>query len=322
MVVGIASTKQDLQLGKAFTGIAGQMLNCMLTSVGVNLEDVYYTNVLDKPYTNEPDPNDVLDRLPYLLNEIKQVDPKLVVTLGTLPSELLQRNQLKKSRGNTVFFDSRYWLATYNPAAVLRGSYTLVNDIVRDLAKIPNILGMPNTGPDIEPTWKLITTKLDFQQLLDMLPLPPEPIVIDIETTNPAEEIDNFVDKLLCIGFCFNAMSYVVPAEYCQGATWPVDKRYVFHNGIFDAQGILRYLGVKLPISEDTMLISYALDERAGKHKLKSLSREYIGADYYEQLKGGYEQGTELYAYNAKDVYYTLKLFNILKPMQQADKVT
>lgn len=322
MVVGIAPTKRDLQLGKAFTGLAGQMLNCMLESVGVGLSDVYYTNVLDKPYDKEPNPDDVLDRLPILLREIKTVDPRLVITLGTLPSELLQRNQLKKSRGNTVYFDGRYWLATYNPAAVLRGSYTLVNDIVRDLAKIPTILGMPTTGPEIEPQWSLITSDAEFQALLDNLPPKPEPIIIDIETTNPAEEIDNFVDKLLCIGICFKGYSYVIPAEYCKDKDWPLDRRYVFHNGIFDSQGILRYLGVKLPIHEDTMLISYALDERSGKHKLKSLSREYLGADYYEQLKGGFEPGEELFAYNAKDVYYTWKLFNILKPMQIADRVT
>lgn len=322
MVVGIAPTKRDLQLGKVFTGLGGQMLNCILSSVGVNLKDVYYTNVLDKPYDTEPDPSDVLDRLPFILDEIRRVNPKVVVTLGTLPSEILQRTQLKKVRGNLVYYDHRYWIATYNPSAVVRGNFTLVNDIVRDVAKVPIALGMPANGPDIEPTWNLITSKEDFQALLDSLPLPPEPVIIDIETTNPAEEIDTFVDKLLCIGFCYSDKCFVVPAEYCTGARWPTNLRYVFHNGIFDSQGLLRYLGVKLPICEDTMLISYALDERSGRHKLKGLSREYLGADHYEQLKGGYEQGIELYEYNAKDVYYTAKLFNILKPMQEADQVT
>lgn len=322
VVVGIAPTKRDLQLGKAFTGLAGQMLNCILTSVGVDLNDVYYTNVLDKPIDGEPDPESVLHRLPLLLSEIKHVDPKVVVSLGTLPSELLQRNQLKKTRGNILFFDDRYWLSTYNTAAVLHGSFTLMNTIVRDIAKLPLILGMPSHGPEKEPAWQIIMSKAEFKQLLRNLPPPPEPVIIDIETTNPAEELDVFVDKLLCIGIGFKGITYVIPAEFCDGEGWPLDRRYVFHNGIFDSQGILRYLGVKLPICEDTMLISYCLDERSGFHRLKTLSREYLGADYYEQLKGGYEQGDELYAYNAKDVDYTARLFTILKERQQDDQVT
>jgi uracil-DNA glycosylase family 4 len=322
MVVGIAPTKQDLLQGKAFTGLAGRMLNCILASVGVNSSDIYYTNLLDKPYDKDPDPEQVLARLPYLLSEIKHVSPRLVVSLGTLPSEMLLQQPLKKVRGNPLFRNGRYYLATYNIAAVLRGGYTLVNTIVRDLAKIPVILNMPHDGPQLEPDWHLVTSLDEFHQLLNSLPPAPEPIVIDIETTNPAEEIDTFVDRLLCVGFAFKGKSYVVPSEFCDGQGWPLDKRYVFHNGIFDSQGLLRYLGIKLPICEDTMLISYSLDERAGFHKLKSLSREYIGADYYEQLKGGYEQGTELYEYNAKDVDYTLRLFNILKPMQVRDKTT
>lgn len=321
MVVGIAPTKQDLLQGKAFTGLAGKMLNCILASVGVDTNQIYYTNLLDKPYDKDPDPEVVIARIPNLLSEINHVSPRLVVTLGALPSEMLLQQPLKKSRGNTLFRNGRYYLATYNIAAVLRGSYTLVNTIVRDLAKIPIILDMPPCGPNLEPDWSLITSKDEFHELLQRLPPAPEPIVIDIETTNPAEEIDTFVDRLLCIGMAFGNKSYVIPSEFCDGQGWPLDRRYVFHNGIFDSQGLLRYLGVKLPICEDTMLISYALDERAGFHRLKTLSREYIGADYYEQLKGGYEQGTELYEYNAKDVDYTLRLFNILKPMQQRDNV-
>jgi DNA polymerase I-like protein with 3'-5' exonuclease and polymerase domains len=77
---------------------------------------------------------------------------------------------------------------------------------------------------------------------------------------------------------------------------------------------------VELPICDDTMLMSYSLDERGGSddendgidiavgiHGLKRLSREYCGAGFYEiDLKTSPDP--VVWEYNAKDAAYTARL--------------
>jgi DNA polymerase-1 len=76
------------------------------------------------------------------------------------------------------------------------------------------------------------------------------------------------------------------------------------------------------------MLMSYALDERQGVHKLKQLAKEYCAAPDYEaeiaKVKKHMLDVPQdiLYKYNAADACYTARLAQALWPMLVADNVT
>jgi DNA polymerase-1 len=93
--------------------------------------------------------------------------------------------------------------------------------------------------------------------------------------------------------------------------------RIVAHNGKFDLAG-LYYINRKAQLAFDTMLASYALDERQGTHGLKYLAMEKLGAPNYAieihrylKKKGenfAHVPRAVLYKYNAYDTTCTYAL--------------
>ena len=54
------------------------------------------------------------------------------------------------------------------------------------------------------------------------------------------------------------------------------DKRFVYHNGKYDVK-VLRTNGIEARVDEDSMLLSYVLDERPGSHDLDYLTADRLG---------------------------------------------
>lgn len=84
----------------------------------------------------------------------------------------------------------------------------------------------------------------------------------------------------------------------------------VFQNGKFDTLFLEEKLGVKLPISEDVMLMGTAYD-LAAEHNLKKMAQNYLGVPDWdipkkEKLNG---KSKSVRPYLRKDVRYTWELF-------------
>jgi DNA polymerase-1 len=326
MIVGISPGANETRQGQPFVGMSGKILNVVLSGVKWPREQVYCTNLV---CTEAPEPtaSQLLACAPRLAAELDEYKPKLVITLGKLATERFTNLPMKRAQGQVIWNGMYYILGTYHPAAVLHGGSHMMADIIRDLSKIPAIINdYPNDGQWPTTPYTLCTNPASAQAALRSAATS-EYAVVDIETTNPhIESLDTFVDRLLCLSVCTGDHTYVFTPAACEGLIWPLQARWTFHNGMFDSQGIRRYLGVSLPVVEDTMLMSYSVDERSGRHGLKRLAREYCGADYYEDSVGGENhkdfQGTEpthLWEYNAKDAQYTYKLINILKQKQATE---
>ena len=85
----------------------------------------------------------------------------------------------------------------------------------------------------------------------------------------------------------------------------------VFQNGKFDTLFVEVKYGIKLPISEDIMLMGTAYD-LAEEHGLKKMARRYLGVedwDISKKDKLGKGDNTTLTRYLKKDVKYTWELF-------------
>lgn len=91
MFVGEAPGEQEDISGRPFVGRAGQLLEKMIVAMGYSRETVYICNVLKTRPPNNATPTSEEARLcaPYLLEQIRIIAPKVIVTLGLPASHLL-----------------------------------------------------------------------------------------------------------------------------------------------------------------------------------------------------------------------------------------
>ena len=91
MLVGEApGSEEDLQ-GKPFVGRAGQLLDRMLAAIGLDRTKVFIVNTVPwrPPGNREPSPEEMALCQPFLIRQIELVAPKLLVTLGNVPTKAL-----------------------------------------------------------------------------------------------------------------------------------------------------------------------------------------------------------------------------------------
>lgn len=108
MIVGEAPGRDELVLHKPFAGASGKELMNSLASIGLKREDVYITSaVRSRPYSvkevfskkenkvvtkypnRKPTKKEVLAHAPFLDYEIKNIEPNLIVVVGTTALERL-----------------------------------------------------------------------------------------------------------------------------------------------------------------------------------------------------------------------------------------
>lgn len=299
MIIGLMPGQAEMAQGKPFVGPNGQLLYAIIKAVGLRSDDFYFTNL----YCNL---NGNIDTCaPRLFREIVEVNPQLIITLGAPVCETLLNVKLGTVRGTLCKLGPCKAMPTVMPVSVLQGAVTAGNDLIRDFSKIPHLLSLNY----VEPTYSVIESIIRAQDILDSLPRD-IPITLDIETTELDTEQDNAWDyQLLCVGVGNTDEAWVFPADVAKQVTWPTDVKWLYHNGPFDRAGMFQYTGQLIPIVHDTLLSSYALDERRVSSintpllKLKPLCREYVGAGFWER-----EKQADTYKYNALDCVHTARL--------------
>jgi len=149
MFIGEAPGYDEDRQGLPFVGKAGQLLNEILSSVGLKREEVYITNVVkchpllnpeepekrgnDRPPTKE----EIATCLPILKEQIAIIKPKIICTLGAVATNtLLGTNApLSKLRGKFYSYGEIELLPTFHPAAILR-TPSLKEMFFNDLKKL------------------------------------------------------------------------------------------------------------------------------------------------------------------------------------------
>jgi len=84
MMVGESpGANEDLQ-GLPFVGAAGKNLDKLLANVGLSLNDVYIANILKyrPPENRNPSNDEIKAHTPWLIDQIKEMQPKVVCSLG------------------------------------------------------------------------------------------------------------------------------------------------------------------------------------------------------------------------------------------------
>ncbi len=84
MFIGEAPGKNEDEQGLPFVGAAGKNLDLLLSKVGLTLDDVYIANILKcrPPENRNPLPEEIRAHTPWLIEQIKQIEPKVICSLG------------------------------------------------------------------------------------------------------------------------------------------------------------------------------------------------------------------------------------------------
>lgn len=157
MFVGEGPGQKEDELGRPFVGAAGKFLDEMLGIINLKREEVYIANVVKcrPPGNRDPLPDEAAACWPWLLEQIKIIQPELIVTLGRHSMERFLPNQrISKIHGQAMRRDipeigRQVFYALYHPAAALyNGSMREI--LIKDFKKIPKVLEAIEKNPEEE----------------------------------------------------------------------------------------------------------------------------------------------------------------------------
>lgn len=124
MIIGEAPGQEEDRQGEPFVGKAGQLLNKILKAINFERDDVYIANILKHrpPGNRNPNPDEQLRSLPYLMRQIDLIDPKIILCLGKVSGTTLLKKEdtLRNLRGKFYSFRGAELTVTYHPAALFR----------------------------------------------------------------------------------------------------------------------------------------------------------------------------------------------------------
>ncbi|HEY0145781.1 MAG TPA: uracil-DNA glycosylase [Methylovirgula sp.] len=127
MLVGEAPGADEDRIGRPFVGRAGQLLDKMLATIGLDRTQVYIANVVPwrPPGNRTPTPLETGACLPFTRRQIELVAPKVLICLGapSMQTLLCIKEGIMRSRGRWVDYNCG---GTIIPAmAMLHPAYLL-----------------------------------------------------------------------------------------------------------------------------------------------------------------------------------------------------
>ncbi len=133
LLLGEAPGRREDELGRPFVGVAGKLLDNLLSSINLSRSDVFITNVVKcrPPNNRDPKEDEIIACSKHTVNILRLVRPKVIVTLGNYAGKfifeyLTKRKWLgiSKNRGkiyklNIEHLGAVLVIPTYHPAAAL-----------------------------------------------------------------------------------------------------------------------------------------------------------------------------------------------------------
>jgi len=124
LFIGEAPGAKEDELGEPFVGRAGQLLDKILAAIEFSRQDVFIANILKcrPPGNRDPQQDEMEQCFPYLKQQIKLIQPKLICALGRIAAQALMdtKTPLGKMRGKWLLYEGVPMMVTYHPAALLR----------------------------------------------------------------------------------------------------------------------------------------------------------------------------------------------------------
>ena len=161
MFVGEAPGEDEDLSGRPFVGRAGQLLDKILASVGIDRGEVWITNIVKHrpPGNRNPKPDEIKASEPIFLAEVQLIQPRIVCPLGNVPTQYLldTRDGITKLHGTWHAWQGIDVFPLFHPAYLLR-------------------------NPSRErgsPKWQMWQAMKELKDRLEDLPDRSEPVLID-----------------------------------------------------------------------------------------------------------------------------------------------
>jgi DNA polymerase len=147
--VGEGPGADEDEKGEPFVGRAGGVLTRLITAMGLSREEVYICNIVKcrPPGNRDPEADEVAACSPFLLRQLKSINPEVVVTLGKPASHTLlaTKEPISKLRGKFHDFHGTPLMPTYHPSYLLRtgGNSDSFWDVWGDMVQVLQLLKLP-----------------------------------------------------------------------------------------------------------------------------------------------------------------------------------
>lgn len=150
--IGEAPGKNEDLRGVPFVGASGKFLAEMLATIHLKREDIYITNIVKyrPPNNRDPLPAEVLACEEWLDEQIKIIQPKVIVTLGRHAMEhFIPGQKISEVHGQAFTrtlpdIGEQAFFVLYHPAAALYNG-SLRSTLITDFQQIPALLAKLDT---------------------------------------------------------------------------------------------------------------------------------------------------------------------------------
>lgn len=324
--------KHDIRAKKPFGGPSGKVLDWLLKSNGGSRDETLVTNVvLCAPKETKVPPSAIRACKPRLVDELRSVDT-IIAAGSEAVREILGKSGIDRLRGYEHRSNGQRVVVTNNPALVLRDDTTFPNlrkdfHLVfnpRKPVKLPEVKVYGHKRPEEAIKW--LRDSLSKQSIANYYGA-------DIESRGG---ISHKASIVTCQVSLDGATGIVFGEAACNDEEFRrafnellAHPGTIWHNGKFDVK-ILRTQGLKNAyVYHDTMLLSYALDERTGGyHDQAYLLMDYLNWPDYEpesvkrfKKTGVVEDWEEFYNYAGLDAAGNVALFEVMKEEAIKDNV-
>jgi uracil-DNA glycosylase family 4 len=123
MFVGEAPGYHEDKQGIPFVGPAGQFLDQLLQSIGLERSQVYIANTLKcrPPDNRDPLPEELATCTPFLYKQIELIQPRIICTLGNHSTKTLLKTStgISQMHGKLIHRDGLAYVPLFHPAAAL-----------------------------------------------------------------------------------------------------------------------------------------------------------------------------------------------------------
>ena len=339
VIVGESPGFTEIRQGAPFVGESGKILWKHLA--GLDREACLVLNALQcmpKKRKGKKDPKEMNKATVVCqdtLSQILRAHPrKYILALGNAAVWALTNNfgyKITQIRGTvlTCIHTGAQILPAVHPAAIMRGTSNY-RQFKNDLNSFLDLVDHAHLKVAYkEPSYTLIDSPADIDEFHGLLGC-------DIETTG----FDYTSKQIICAGIAYEDAEVDVLTK----PLWPLEGEdthqklkeafesphctYVWHGGKFDIK-FLRDIGINARVDEDTMLLSYCLDEMGGVHDLEAVMTDWLRAPNYKNMlekylpnkKASYDVIPKdiLYKYQAIDCAGTLQAFHKMRKAVSED---
>lgn len=341
VIIGESPGREEVKKGLPFVGPSGYVLDFSLKQTQEYPAPLFMNAMQCSPPMGD-DKNEeimvagVIACRERVLAELAKAPRRVILALGTPALHAITGDynlKITQQRGKVIPtpLASVGVVPSVHPAFLMRGGTgATFQQYMRDVQYAQSLVNGGTTKKPPDVAYEIMRDERDIHDVAEYFRSlgKGHPIAGDYETSGFSPRSD----RPLTLGFApFADEVYCVP-EHLLPFSRPLfqtEASYIWHNGKFDVQFAWANGIPEARVDEDTMLLSYALDENGGIHDLEQVSSDWLNSpnwksvldDYLPKKNTSYEviPRDVLMYYMALDIGNTRAAFDILRPMVRKD---